>query len=137
MENLTAGSTNTSIAKSTDGRTLAALFCGALPSVRANKNHSSILFIEAFSFPIFRLVSKREQDSLLVVPRQELCDSYERLLIITWLSRELLRQYETTWRNIPEDSHLHTRRRENLKLLIVCHHVSAVRSYHFYIRLFV
>jgi hypothetical protein len=23
--------------------------------------------------------------------------------------------YQTTWRNIPEDSHLHTRRRENLK----------------------
>jgi hypothetical protein len=23
--------------------------------------------------------------------------------------------YRTTWRNIPEDSHLHTRRRENLK----------------------
>jgi hypothetical protein len=23
--------------------------------------------------------------------------------------------YEITWRNIPEDSHLHTRRRENLK----------------------
>jgi hypothetical protein len=25
--------------------------------------------------------------------------------------------YQTTWRNIPEDSHLHTRRRENLKYL--------------------
>jgi hypothetical protein len=23
--------------------------------------------------------------------------------------------YQTTWRNIPEDSHVHTRRRENLK----------------------
>jgi hypothetical protein len=23
--------------------------------------------------------------------------------------------YQTTWRNNPEDSHLHTRRRENLK----------------------
>jgi hypothetical protein len=23
--------------------------------------------------------------------------------------------YQTTWRNIPEDSYLHTRRRENLK----------------------
>jgi hypothetical protein len=30
-------------------------------------------------------------------------------------SETLLNFYQTTRRNIPEDSHLHTRRRENLK----------------------
>jgi hypothetical protein len=33
--------------------------------------------------------------------------------------------YQTRWRNIPEDSHLHTRRRKNLKtrLFVVIHQV--------------
>jgi hypothetical protein len=30
-------------------------------------------------------------------------------------SETSVRFYQTTWRNNPEDSHLHTRRRENLK----------------------
>jgi hypothetical protein len=33
-------------------------------------------------------------------------------------SKMSLNFYQTTRRNIPEDSHLHTRRRENLKLLM-------------------
>jgi hypothetical protein len=32
--------------------------------------------------------------------------------------------YETTRRNIPEDSHIHTRRRENLKSYFACNLIS-------------
>jgi hypothetical protein len=31
------------------------------------------------------------------------------------ISETLVNVYQTTWCNIPEDSHLHTRRRRNLK----------------------
>jgi hypothetical protein len=31
--------------------------------------------------------------------------------------------YQTTWRNIPQDTHLHTRRRENLKSHLTPQHV--------------
>lgn len=65
IENLTAGSTNTSIAKPTEGRTLAALFCVAFPSIRANKKHSSILFIEAFSFQILGWFPKENSADFL------------------------------------------------------------------------
>jgi hypothetical protein len=41
----------------------------------------------------------------LVVPMMEAASTSETLVNF----------YQTTWRNIPEDSHLHTRRRENLK----------------------
>jgi len=45
-------------------RTLAALFCRTLLFIRADKSHRFVLFTEAFSFLIFRLVSKRKQDGL-------------------------------------------------------------------------
>lgn len=45
-------------------RTLAALFCRTLLFIRADKGHRFVLFTEAFSFLIFRFVSKRKQDGL-------------------------------------------------------------------------
>jgi hypothetical protein len=35
-------------------------------------------------------------------------------------SETLVSIYQTSWFNIPEDSHLHTRRRENLKSHLKC-----------------
>jgi len=45
-------------------RTLAALFCRTLLFICVDKSHRFVLFTEAFSFLILRLVSRKKQDGL-------------------------------------------------------------------------
>jgi hypothetical protein len=47
-------------------------------------------------------------------------------------SETSVNSYQTTWRNNPEDSHLHTRRRENLKFHVIYYQLFFVMALFFF-----
>jgi hypothetical protein len=84
---------------------------------------------KAFLFSVEKCLDLKLRDLWVIAVSEVLTASIIRAMMIAIIalmmeavriSETSVRNNETSWRNIPEHSHLHTRRRENLRSHISC-----------------